>query len=194
MNIRDFRTPEYKVEELILSRWSPRAMSGEPIAREELLSLFEAARWAPSAFNNQPWRFLYALRDTDNWPAFFDALVEFNQGWCRNAAALIVIAAHKFFEMNGKPADTHAFDTGMAAANLALQGNALNLVVHFMAGYDEVKVRAALGIPEDYAIMAMAALGRPGLAEDLPKDLQEKEQPSGRKAIRDLAYEGPFPT
>jgi nitroreductase len=194
MNIREHRTPEHDIEELLLRRWSPRAMSGEPIAETELMRLFEAARWAPSSYDNQPWRFLYALRDSDAWAAYFDALVESNQSWCRNAAALILIVAGKLYEHNGKPAPTHDFDTGMATENLALQGTAMDLVVHFMVGFDQDKIRRSLGVPDDHAVIAMVAVGRPGRVEDLPEAAREREKPSDRKPLKEIAFQGRFPT
>lgn len=191
-DISQFRKAEFPVEHMIISRWSPRAMSGEPITHQELMSLFEAARWAPSSFNGQPWRFLYALRDTEAWPRFFDLLVEFNQQWCKNAAALFVIIARQTFEHNNKPNPTHPYDTGAAWQNFALQGNQLGLVVHGMAGFDYDRAKQVLGVPEGYTVMAMAAVGRPGNPEELPPDLAQSEQPSSRKAIQEFAFEGKF--
>ena len=136
-------------------------MSGEPISDEEMLTLFEAARWAPSTYNEQEWRFLYARRDTPQWPAIFDLLVEGNQAWCRQAALLAVIVAHKVFEKNGKPNPVHLFDCGCAFENLALQGTAMGLVVHGMQGFDFDKARTALNVPDDFAVAAMFAVGRP---------------------------------
>ena len=103
INALDHRKADYPVEPLFVSRWSPRAMSGEPITDGEILTLFEAARWAPSTYNEQEWRFLYARRDRPEWHRHFDLLVEGNQAWCKNAAMLVVIVAHKVFERNGKP-------------------------------------------------------------------------------------------
>src|SRR4051794_29422351 len=108
-NPDDSRTPDYPIEPLIYRRWSPRALSGEPLEERELMSLFEAARWAPSTYNEQEWRFLYARRDTPEWPRFFDLLMEANQAWCRNAAVLVVVLARKTFMRNGKPNPVHLF-------------------------------------------------------------------------------------
>ncbi|MGH7790937.1 MAG: nitroreductase family protein, partial [Thermodesulfobacteriota bacterium] len=122
IDVSRYRKPEFDVDEIFLNRWSPRAMSGEEISEAELMSLFEAAKWAPSSFNNQPWRFLYSRRDSENWGLFFNLLAEFNQAWAKNASALIVIISRKTFDHNGKPSRTHSFDTGAAWQNLALQG------------------------------------------------------------------------
>src|SRR3989339_1514429 len=118
------RTASFPIEPLILNRWSPRAMSGEPISSEELMSLFEAARWAPSAYNNQPWRFIYAQSGTEHWKNLFGLLVEFNQGWTHAASALVVVLSKKTFDHNGEPSITHQFDTGAAWENLALEASA----------------------------------------------------------------------
>src|SRR6266705_2322062 len=99
----DFRKADYPIESLFVRRWSPRAMSGEPITEKEMLTLFEAARWAPSTYNEQEWRFLYARRESEHWPVFFHLLMEANQAWCKNAAVLVVVLARKTFTKNGKP-------------------------------------------------------------------------------------------
>lgn len=192
MDITKYRIPTYPIQPLILNRWSPRAMSGEELTEQELFPLFEAARWAPSSFNGQPWRFLYAKRNTKYWKTFFNLLTEFNQSWCQNAAVLVVIIARKNFEHNNKPALTHQYDTGAAWQNLALEGSAQGLVVHGMEGFDYDKARQALKIPDDYAVLAMAAIGKPGKKEDLPAGLQEREIPSRRKPLKEIVFEGKF--
>lgn len=193
VDVRQHRSPERSVEPLLVERWSPRAMSGEPITHRELLSLFEAARWAPSSYNNQPWRFVWARRDTPGWDLLFELLVDFNQRWSRNAAVLIAVLSRRSFERNGEPSRTHSFDTGAAWMNLALQGTAMGLVVHGMEGFDYDRARDVLDVPEDLAVEAMAAVGRPAPVESLPERLQEREQPSGRKAVHEIAFEGRFP-
>ena len=186
------RTPDHPVETLFVRRWSPRAMSGEPLTEPELLTLFEAARWAPSTYNEQEWRFLYARRDTPHWDTFFNLLVAQNQAWCGTAAVLGVVLSHQVFERNGKPNPVHTFDSGLAYQNLALQGAAMGLVVHGMAGFDNAKARKELSVPDDYTVEAMFAAGRPGNPADLPPELREREEPSGRKPVRDIIREGPF--
>jgi len=169
-------------------------MSGETVTEEELNALFEAARWAPSAYNNQPWRFLYARRDTANWNLFFDLLVEPNKVWCKNAGALLVILSKTTFDFNGKPSRTHSYDAGAAWGYFALQGSASGLVVHGMQGFDYDRARTVLAVPDDYQVEAMAAVGRPGRKEDLPEDLQKREAPSDRKKVDRIAWEGKFRT
>lgn len=188
----DYRTADHPIESLFLRRWSPRAMSGESLTEEEMLSLFEAARWAPSTYNEQEWRFLYALRDTPDWPLFFDLLAEGNRPWCERAAILCVIAAHKVFGRNGQPNPVHVFDAGLAFENLALQGAAMGLVVHGMAGFDFEKARTTLRVPDDYAICAMFAAGHPGDPNALPAGLRQLEEPSQRKPVSQIICEGRF--
>lgn len=192
IRVADHRAAAHDVLPLFVQRWSPRAMSGDPVPREELRRLFEAARWAPSAYNEQPWRFLYAPRGSAAWGAFFDALVDANRAWCANAAALIVVLSKKTFSHNGRPNGTHVFDSGAAWASLALQGAAMGLVVHGMAGFDAAKIRASLKVPDDFEVCAMAAVGRPGDIESLPEPLRARELPSPRKPIDEFVFEGTF--
>ncbi len=191
-SIREFRNPEYDVDPVFLNRWSPRAMSGEGIGKKELLSLFEAARWAPSANNNQPWRFVYAMRDTPHWPPFFDLLAELNRVWAVRAAALAVVVSKKSFDHNGKFSRTHSYDTGAAWENLALQGSLKGLVVHGMQGFDYDRAGELLKIPDGYQVEAMMAIGKPGKRESLPEQYREREFPSDRKKLSDIVMEGSF--
>ncbi len=177
---------------MFIERWSPRAMSGEPITSEQLMTLFEAAHWAPSSYNNQPWRFVYVMRQTPHWDALFGLLVPFNQEWSKNAAALIVLLSRKTFEYNNKPSRTHSLDTGAAWMSLALQGHLMGLVVHGIEGFDYTKARSVLKVPDDYEVEAMCAVGKPGDVHILPKELQEREEPSLRKPLSDIAFEGWF--
>lgn len=193
IDAEELRDAGHGVDPLFPRRWSPRAMSGEGISEEELLRLLEAARWSPSSYNGQPWRFLYARRDTPAWDTFYDLLVDFNQTWCAGAAALVVVCSRTTFERNGKPARTHSYDTGAAWMALALQGSLSGLVVHGMQGFDYDRAREALGVPEGFEVEAMAAVGRPGEVDDLPEDLRDKEKPSGRKELGEIAFEGGFP-
>ncbi|MEM1177461.1 MAG: nitroreductase family protein [Acidobacteriota bacterium] len=190
IDVDEHRTPDHAVHPLIYRRWSARAMSGEALTDDEVSSLFEAARWAPSSFNGQPWRFYYARRGDEHWDLFFSWLVEFNQGWAQNAGLLAVMASETLFEHNGEPCLTHGFDTGAAWQNLALQGSALGLVVHAMGGYDAGLARRGLGVPETVALHAMVAVGRPGAPDVLPEGLRDQEKPNQRKAIAEIAVAG----
>ncbi len=186
------RKADHKISDIFIKRWSPRAMSGEAVSDEELKTLFEAARWAPSSYNGQPWRFIYAKKDSPHWNIFFDLLDPFNRTWCHKAAALLVIISRKKFEFNEKPERTHSFDTGAAWENLALQGSINGLVVHGMEGFDYDDAKKVLQIPAHYQVEAMCAIGRPGKLEDLPKELQEREFPSERKKLNEIIAQGVF--
>ena len=192
INALDYRQADHPVGKLFVKRWSPRAMSGEPFSESEILTLFEAGRWAPSTYNEQEWRFLYARRDTPQWSTFFDLLVEGNQAWCKDAAMLVVILAKKTFTQNGKPNPVHLFDVGAAFENIALQGTVMDLVVHGMQGFDFDKARTDLKVPDDFAVAAMFAAGKPAPVDVLPEKLREREKPTGRKPVSEIICEGAF--
>lgn len=192
INISDFRKPEQAINPLLLDRWSPRALSGEALKPEELLAIFEAAKWAPSAYNNQPWRFIYAQNNTPSWPKLFSLLSEYNQAWVAKAAVLILVISNQVFEYNGQPSPTSSFDAGAAWENIALEAESLGLVAHGMSGFDYERARTELHIPEHFKIEAMIALGRPGNKADLPEKMQAAETPSGRKKVAELISEGEF--
>ena len=192
LDVQKYRTADYQIEPLILRRWSPRAMSGEKVSEQELMTMFEAARWAPSSYNAQQWRALYALRGTEHWNLFFELLGEGNKTWAKNAAVLVVFISRKNFEYNNKPSITHSYDAGSAWENFALQGCTLGLVVHGMQGFDYDRARRDLGIPDEFQLEAMAAVGRPGRKEDLPQNLQERETPTDRRKVSDSVCEGRF--
>ena len=186
------RKPEYPVDNLFVSRWSPRAMSGKKITKTQLMTLFEAAKWAPSCYNAQEWRFVYAMKGTKHWDTLFNLLGDFNKMWCKDASALIVLSSRKTYEWDNKPIPTYSFDVGAAWQNLALQASMDGLVAHGMAGFDYAKAAKDLNIPSEYKVEAMIAVGKPGKKSDLPKDLQEREILSARKKIKEIAFEGKF--
>ncbi|MDD2335128.1 MAG: nitroreductase family protein [Geobacteraceae bacterium] len=186
------RRADHPIDELFLDRWSPRAMSGEPIPHTDLMVLFEAARWAPSSFNYQPWRILFVRRDSEHWPLFLDLLTTSNQIWASNAAALLLFISKTTFDHNGKPARTNSFDAGAAWENLALQGNLLGYVVHGMQGFDYDRAKSLLRVPEEYLVEAMVAVGKPGALEALPEKFQEIEKPNDRRPLEQTICEGPF--
>ncbi|MBI4753893.1 MAG: nitroreductase family protein [Betaproteobacteria bacterium] len=186
------RHADHPIDTFFLDRWSPRAMSGEEVAESELMVLFEAARWAPSSYNNQPWRILYARRGTAHWPLFLDLLVEGNKAWATNAAALLLFVSKTTLDFNGQPYPTHSYDTGAAWENLALQGWLKGYVVHGMQGFDYARAKAALDIPDDYRVEAMAAVGKPGALDVLPENLRQGESPSDRRELAGTICEGPF--
>jgi len=166
------RRAAYAVDALFIDRWSPRAMSGEAVSHDELMPLFEAARWAPSSGNYQPWRMLYALRDTAHWPLFLGLLVAGNRAWAQHGGALVLFLSKKTFD-DGRPSVTHAFDTGAAWENFALQASERNLVVHGMQGFDYDRARSELQIPQDYEVNAIAVVGKPGDLQLLPESVRE---------------------
>ena len=189
---RQVRTADHPIEDLFLKRWSPRAMSGQPLADADLMRLFEAARWAPSTYNEQEWRFLFARRETPQWDDFFGLLMDANKAWCKNAAVLCVVLSRTVFARNGKPNVVHTFDAGSSFMSLALQGAAMGLVVHGMSGFDYDAARSALGVPADFSVDAMFAVGHPGDPDDLPPDARKMEKPSDRKPVGEIIREGKF--
>jgi len=185
------RTLEHPADQQFIKRTSPRAMSGEALTREDLLPLFEAARWAPSCANSQPWRFVYALAGAPAFDALFATLAAGNQTWVKRAGALVLVCANKNMP-NGNPSPTPAFDAGAAWMSFALQGSLSGLVVHGMAGFDADKARAAAKVPEDHLVIMTIAVGRPGRVEDLPEYLREREAPTPRNAVESFIVEGSF--
>lgn len=186
------RQAEHNINSIFVNRWSPRSMTGEEIDNDVLMSLFEAARWAPSSFNNQPWRFIYAKKTSSEWTKFLDLLVEGNKMWAKEAGVLVVVISRKNFEYNEKPSITHQFDTGAAWENLALEASIRGIVTHGMEGFDYQKARENLKIPDSFDVMAMIAIGKKGSGENLPLKLQQVEQPNDRKPLKEIIMEGSF--
>lgn len=180
------------ISDIFLNRWSPRAMSGQEVNDKELMALFEAARWAPSSYNAQPWRFIYAKRNTKHWDTLFNLLVDFNKSWAKNAGALVVVVSKNNFDHNNQPSRTHSFDTGAAWQNLALQGSLHGLVVHGMAGFDYDRAVKELNIPAGYTVQAMVAIGKPGSLDVLPEAMRGSEHPSSRNELSSMVFEGSF--
>ncbi|HTJ91569.1 MAG TPA: nitroreductase family protein [Pararobbsia sp.] len=190
------RIAEHPIESQFLERWSPRAYTGEEIPEATLKSLLEAARWAPSSSNAQPWRFVYARRNTPHWEQFLGFLNEFNQGWAKNAAALVIVISKNTSLPPGAaqevPWPTHSFDTGAAWGFLALQAAASGWPAHGMAGIHKDKIRAELGLPDNFVVEAAVAIGKQGDKSLLSEKLQEREVPSSRKPLSEVAFEGRF--
>lgn len=190
------RHADYPVDSMFLQRWSPRAFSGVEISDLELCSLFEAARWAPSSGNNQPWRFLYAKRSSADWNLFFNLLAEGNRVWCVSASVLMVVISKKTrlgAQGGERPNECHSFDTGAAWVSLAFQALKTGWAAHGIEGFDKVKARFELRIPEVYHIEAMIAVGRPAPKSILPEALQAREFPNGRQPVEAFAFSGTFP-
>jgi len=189
------RTTKYSIDDNFLKRYSPRAMSGEAVSKDELMTLFEAARWAPSAYNVQPWRFIYAMRETKEFDILLSLLVDFNKTWCIKAGALIAVISKKTSENakgEKKENTTHSFDAGSAWENLALQASKMNLVAHGMSGLDYALAKEKLSIPDDYSVEMMIAVGKHGKIEDLPEAMRAGEKPSDRKPLEEIVFEGKF--
>jgi nitroreductase len=191
--VQNQRKANYRIGPLLLDRWSPRSMTGEPLPDEEFFPLFEAARWAPSSYNNQPWRFVVARRQNpEDFERFLGLLVPANQAWAKNAAALAVVVSRTRFDANDKPSITHAFDAGAAWENLALEATRRELVAHGMEGFDYARAKTELAIPDDFEVHAMIAVGRRAPAEDLPENYRAREQPNSRRPLREIVFEGAF--
>jgi nitroreductase len=187
------RVPEVHIDSMFIDRWSPRSFLPEPLRPEEVLALFEAARWAPSASNEQPWLFIYAVGEEDR-RRFAATLVEWNRRWASSAPLLGYVLARRNLADKDRPNPTALFDAGAAWMSLALQAQRLGLHAHGMGGFDRAKAIAALGVPADrYEIIAAFAVGRRGDPADLPEDLREREAPSPRKPLAEVTVEGRFP-
>ncbi|MEM7362644.1 MAG: nitroreductase family protein [Pseudomonadota bacterium] len=182
-----------RVDEQFLSRWSPRAMQPDsPLSYEDLEPLFEAARWSPSSYNAQPWRFMYVSADEPMFGQYLDLLVEANRAWAQHAGALVLVISRSQFEHNDKDSITHSFDAGAAWMSFALQASMLGLVTHGMQGFDYDAARDVLDIPPVFQIEAMIAVGRPGDSALLPGSLRDRELPSDRKRLETIVMHGSF--
>ncbi len=190
MTTRYGRTADHAIEPLFLEHWSPRAFTGETMPDLELLRLFEAARWAPSSSNQQPWRFLYARRDTPDWPLFFDLLKPGNQRWADAASVLIAVVSRR--TAPAKDSDdvrenyNHSFDTGAACMSLALQAAAMGWAAHAMAGFYLARAISDLGVPDDYRMECMIAVGR------LREDMDSPAKPNDRAPQTSFVRAGRF--
>jgi nitroreductase len=187
------RESTYPILPLLLSRVSYRAFSEERLTEDELMSLFEAARWAPSSYNNQPWRFVYARRGEKEWDTLFNALVDFNKSWANKADTLVAVISRNNFEHNNKPSRTARFDTGSAWMSLAVEAHSRNIITHGMEGFDVDALKKNLQIPDSFTVEAMIAIGKPGDKEELSEELRKREVPSTRKPLAEIIAKGTFP-
>jgi nitroreductase len=188
------RRADAPIDPLFTDRWSPRSFDRSAISDIDLATLFEAARWAPSAFNHQPWRFVFARQGGTDWQRFVSLLMPFNAGWAQNASALVFILSDTLIQLPGKPepglSHSHSFDAGAAWAQLALQATRLGYSTHGMTGVDFARARTELGVPERFRIEAAIAIGRRGDKTHLPEQLQAREAPSDRRPVAELVMEG----
>jgi len=189
--VKNTRKGKYNIDKIFINRWSPRSISKKGFTKRKLMTLFEAARWAPSGSNVQPWRFLYSMNGDKNWKKFVGLLVDFNKMWAVKAGALIVVVSKKT-DNEGRKSNTHSFDAGAAWENLALQSRMNGLVTHGMAGFDYKKARKVLKVPTDFVVQAMIAIGTQGNIEDIPERMQKQESPNKRNALKDMVIEGGF--
>jgi len=193
---REYRQPDHPVKPIFLNRWSPRAFEAQPMPIGDLFTILEAARWAPSAYNIQPWRFIYTLRGDAHWDDFLGLLDPFNVSWAKNASALVILVSDTLTPAHAsspaKPSRTHSFDAGAAWAQLALQATALGYQAHAMAGirFDDIKQR--LSVPDNYRVEIAVAIGTQTDPSELPPVLREREQPSPRLPLAQIAFSGCF--
>ena len=184
-----------RIHPLIARRWSPRAFDGRDITQKDLDVIFEAAGLAPSAYNYQPWRFLYSHRGDEHWQTYLDLLHPFNVAWAGEAAVLVFVVTQTAICRDGKTSSiqSHSFDAGAAWAMLALQATALGYHAHGIAGIDHEQARVKLRVPEDYELEAAVAIGRRGDPARLPESLRSREMPSARNPISTFTMSGTFP-
>jgi nitroreductase len=188
-----YRRTDTGLDPIFLHRWSPRAFDGSDMSAKDLRTILDAGRWAPSSYNYQPWRFLYATRnDAENWQRFLDLHIPFNAIWAKDASVLLFILSETTMGAADKPSHSHSFDAGAAWAGIALQAHLLGYHAHGMVGIDMGKTRMELGVPDGFKIEAAVAIGRRGDPATLPEKLQPREIPSDRKPLDEIAYPGSF--
>ena len=191
-------TTQQPINEVLANRWSGRAYDAtKVVSPQQIISLLEAARWAPSCFGDQPWRFVVWDKNTDDnaWQRGFDCLVPGNQAWVKDAPVLVLVCADTLFGHNQKPNRFAQYDTGAAAENLCLQAQALGLMAHQMGGYDADAARAAFNIPEQFSLMAMLSVGYPAdIATLTGETLARETAPRTRKPLEALFFAGTWNT
>jgi len=184
------RVPEVEVDAMFVDRWSPRSFDPAPLGEDQIAALFEAARWAPSCFNEQPWLFCYATGENER-QRYLGALVEKNRAWAQHAPLLVFVVARSQFRSNGKPNRHAAFDAGAAWMSLAIQARRLGLYAHAMAGFSVEKAHEILALDdENYQVMAAVAVGRRSDPAALPEDLEKVEHPNERKPLDEVMRKG----
>ncbi|MGV8986402.1 MAG: nitroreductase family protein [Cypionkella sp.] len=188
------RVADHPIDAMFLERHSPRAFTEATLSESEVLTLLEAARWAPSAANFQPARFVWGLRGDAGFARIVETLVPGNRVWAEKAAALVVVASKKVIERDGVKTDlaTHAFDAGAAWMSLALQAHLKGLIAHAMGGFDKAKAAEALQMPEDHELHAVVALGKHGSVDLLPEAYRPREVPNDRVPLSEIAKHGSF--
>ena len=185
------RTPTHPILPLFTDRWSPRAFSDQAVSEEQVLTLLEAARWAPSASNLQPWRFIYAIKGEPEFDTLLSLLIPFNEGWAKNAGALVFITSVTSFDGQRQNL-TNSFDAGAAWMSLALQAQSMGLITHGMAGIEYEKAPLVLELSPLLKVEAAVAVGYQGDASTLAEFLQTREAPSDRQPLEAMAFKGKF--
>ncbi|WP_106496749.1 nitroreductase family protein [Lentibacillus sp. Marseille-P4043] len=189
--VKEFRKASHDIDPIFIKRWSPRSFLNKEVPCDVLHSVFEAARWAPSAANIQPWRFITA-RSQEDREKFLSFIYEGNVAWCDKAPVLVAVVSKMDSEFTGGDNPTHAFDTGAAWGYLALEAARKGLATHAMGGFDREKAKEVLNIPENYVVHAIVALGYKGEKELLLEQFQEREKPSNRNEVEEFMFEGTF--
>jgi len=196
MTTSNSRDSEYPIDPMFLDRWSPRAFTGEIIEEAQLLTILDAAHWAPSSANQQPWRFIYALKGSEHWEKFVGLLNEFNQEWAKNSSALIFVVSRAFTGEFGsaeqKSSYTHSFDAGTAWGHLAMQARFSGFYAHGMGGIHHNLIAETFSIPEGYRVEAGVALGRIADKSVLSERNRAREIPSQRRPLSEVAFNGTF--
>lgn len=189
--VKQARPLEYSINPLIVNRWSPRAFEGRKVPDDVLFSLFEAARFAPSGSNEQPWVYIFA-RTPEHLALFHSFINESNRSWCERAPVLALVAS-RTMARNGNPNRTHAFDAGASWAMLALEATRQGLIAHAMGGFDRGKAGETLGLPRDCEPIAVIAIGYRGDPAILTENQRQREKPSPRNPLDRFLFEGTFP-
>ncbi|WFR95212.1 nitroreductase family protein [Rhizobium tumorigenes] len=196
MTSSNSRESNHPIDALFLDRWSPRAFNNETMPEADLLTILEAGHWAASSYNHQPWRFVYALRGSEQWDTFLSLLIDFNQSWVKSASALLFIVSRTHSGELGaddqKPIYSHSFDAGTASGYIALQAHLSGYEAHGMTGVHFDKVPGVLGIPDGFRVECAVAIGKIGDKNQLPEGLREREVPSPRKPLAEVAFNGKF--
>ncbi len=192
MNDAKYADTDFPIEPVLSGRWSPYSFADEDVAQADLAAIFEAARWAPSSYNEQPWRYIVARRsDSDTFANILSCLVEGNQSWATHAPVLVIGVAMLTFSRNGKPNKAAAHDLGLAAGNICVEAAARGLYVHQMIGIVPERVRELYGVPEDAEPLTALALGHLGDGSDLPEAIQARDRaPRTRHPIAAFVFEG----
>ena len=191
------RTLDHPASKIFIERYSPRAFTGETMPDATLATFFEAARWAPSSYNSQPWRFLYAKKESADFPTFLGLLNEANQSWAKDASVILILVSKKTMRVpnneNEVPSRTHSLDAGSAWMSFALQASLSGWHAHGMVGVDYDRAKAELNVPDDHHVECAIAVGRQGDPSSLPERYRAGETPNARKPITETTIAGGFP-